>query len=161
MRVREAIKRVESSKAYQEWAGRDKCFLVHAFNSKNDEMNFWQIGYYNPDTEVVTVFQAGDDIEIIAEDEILKRGNGPKELDREKIDVSFENALEVAEEESLEKYPNIELNKSIGILQMIKNHPVWNLTFVTNSLDVLNCQVSAEDKSVRDITLKPLFRFDR
>ena len=163
MDIKEIIAKLESSDEFVRWKKQNpKSYLTHVLNIVDGHcFGEWQIGYYNKKRDKITVFEVGDPIIVDPESEVFKEEKAlVKALDKEKIKVDVNQALELANKIMKSKYPQIQPLKSVIIIQNIELGQVWNLTFVSNSFDVLNIKISSEDGKVLSHDLKPIFQFD-
>jgi len=162
MGIKEAIERLEKSAEFSEWRHSNKeAYLAHAFTIKeNDKLDSWQIGYYNKAHQKITIFEMGDSIEILPESEVFKREETEvRGLDIKKVGIDIERALEIAEGINKEKYPQVRSSKQIIILQDLEQGQLWNITFVSTSMDVLNVKLDAGSGEILNHCLNRLFEF--
>ena len=162
MGVKEVIERLEKSTEFSEWRHSNKqAYLAHAFTIKeNDKFDSWQIGYYNKAHQKITVFEMGESIEIMPESEVFKREETEvRALDIKRVNIELDKALEIAEGINAEKYPQIKSSKQIIILQNIEQGQLWNITFVSASMDVLNIKLDAGSGEILNQSLNRLFEF--
>ncbi len=162
MKVTDAIERIEASKEYSKWAKQNPTsFLAHAFTMREKEgFEAWQIGYYSPERNMVTVFELDEQIQMMPESEVFKKDEtAVKALDREKIILDAEQALETAAGLTKEEYPHIRSDKQILVLQNIEAGQVWNITFISPSMDVLNIKISSDEGKIVSHGLSRLFEF--
>ena len=75
-----------------------------------------------------------------------------EELKLDKLKISLKDALSKIEK----KYPKDAPNKVIIILQFVKV-PVWNISFLTSSFNLLNVNIDAEKGNIIKESIKPLF----
>lgn len=162
MKVIDAIAKIEDSKEYSKWSKENRsAFLAHAFTMK-EEAGFesWQVGYFNPEHDKVTVFELDEKIQMMPESEVFKKEETlVKALDREKIKLDVEEALSAALSFGHEKYPQIRSGKQIIVLQNIEEGQVWNITFISPSMDVLNIKVSSDEGTIVSHNLTRIFEF--
>jgi hypothetical protein len=71
----------------------------------------------------------------------------------------MEQAMETASKLNTESYPQIKSSKQIIILQNLEQGQLWNLTFVSSSMDVLNIKIDAASGEVLSHNLNRLFEF--
>lgn len=162
MKVKDAIAKIEGSKEYSKWSKENpSAFLAHAFTMKEESgFESWQVGYFNPEHNKVTVFELDEKVEMMPESEVFKKEETVvKALDRDKIKLDVEEALEAALGFGKEKYPQIRSNKQIIVLQNIDEGQVWNITFISPSMDVLNIKVSSDEGKIMAHNLSRLFEF--
>jgi hypothetical protein len=148
MDVFEAIKHIEKSKEYSSWKkDYKKAYLAHCFkmNDKANE-NSWQIGYFNPDTHLISVFVLQDktitrtpDAEVFKEQEKLVA-----ELNLAEVKINENEAMDKGMEILNEEYTGVGIFKSFMILQSLENvGQVWNITFVTQQFKTVNVKIDA------------------
>ncbi|MBW2970967.1 hypothetical protein KY320_02280 [Candidatus Woesearchaeota archaeon] len=162
MKILEIFQRLEGSDCFRQWRnGKQMVLLAHAFNTiENGDIGEWQVGYYNPSSQLVSVFEVSKSVRLVAEDEAFAAGAaGVKLLDINRIKIDYEVALGVALGLQAEKYPQVSDSKTILILQNLELGQVWNITFVSPGLEVLNIKVGTEMGEIIEESLKPLFSF--
>lgn len=162
MKIKNIIKQVKSSKPYQEWEQKKTAKLTHIFNSMdNRKLGDWQLGHYNKKTDKITVFEVAEKVRKLPQDDVLKKSDSLDSLNINDVKIDFLDALEKAKEFKSNKYPKLITNKTIIILQNLNNKQLWNLTFVGQSLDVLNIKVNSKTGEIIEDSLKALFSFDK
>jgi len=162
MKVIDAIGKIEGSKEYGKWIKENpKAYLAHAFTMKEKEsFESWQVGYYNPERNMVTVFELDSQVTMMPESEVFKREETVvKALDTKKIALDVEQALEAAIALGREKYPLIRSDKQIIVLQNLEEGQVWNITFISPAMDVLNIKVSSDEGKIVSHNLNRIFEF--
>jgi hypothetical protein len=162
MKVTDAIGKIEESKEYSKWLKENpQAYLAHAFTMKEKEgFESWQVGYYNPGRNMVTVFELDDTVKMMPESEVFKKDETPvKALDRKQIILDVEQALEAAIALGKDKYPQIRSDKQIIVLQNLDEGQVWNITFISPSMDVLNIKLSSDDGKIISHNLSRIFDF--
>jgi hypothetical protein len=162
MGAKEIVENLEQSKEFSKWRKANKeAYLAHVFTMKEkDRFDSWQVGYYNKAKERITVFEIGESIEILPESEVFKREEtAVRPLDISIVKIDLSDALERALKLTVESYPQIRSDKQILILQNIEQGQLWNITFVSPSMDVLNVKVDAASGEVVSHNLNRLFEF--
>jgi len=147
MTVWEAIKRLESSKTFTSWKKNNQVsYLVHSFKMYGNGNDEWQIGYFNPRTDLISVFVVdekitkNEDAEVFKEQEKLVQ---PLEL--KEVQVSETEALEKAKEILEDDYREATVVKSFMILQNLETiGQVWNITFLTRQFKTINIKIDAK-----------------
>jgi len=141
------LDKIENSKAYKEFiAEHPQAYLSHFFSAIDSNYALkgdWEIGYYEPDADKVTVFVLNDEVTKKAEDEVFK-----KEQDEvEKLEVagtlSFEEAVKVLKEKFNLVFPDENVGDGFIILQKMNGKRLWNLTFISKALQFLNLKIDA------------------
>ena len=144
----EAVNKLEKSKEFDSWKKTHKdAYLVHFFkmlDKANEKL--WQIGYYSPKTNLISVFIVNGAITKSEDSEVFKE---QKKLVQPLIlkDAVIDDikALETANKILNEKYKGSTVFKSFMILQNIDAvGQVWNVTFVTNEFKTVNVKINSK-----------------
>jgi hypothetical protein len=162
MKVTEAIKMVEASKEHGKFMkSSPDSFLAHAFTMKEDEgFESWQLGYYSPKKNKITVFELDESVTVMPESDIFKKEETEvKALDISRIKLDVDEAIEAALKVNKENYPQVLSNKQILIIQNIDVGQVWNITFISPGMDVLNIKIASDTGKVVSHNLSRLFEF--
>ena len=164
MDVKPALKKLEESKDFKEWHKRNKnTYLSYAFKIPQEmDANDWQIGFYDKKRDKITTFVIdGSDVSIRGGEEIFKKDDMKvNEIQINKVKLTFDNAIEKANEFQQEKFPKDKSIKTIAILQNISNFGnVWNITYITESFNTLNMKIDAENGKVIEHNLSSVFSF--
>ncbi|MBU0460450.1 MAG: hypothetical protein KJ771_06610 [Nanoarchaeota archaeon] len=129
-------------------------FLAHLFCQLNPDLELisnWEVGYFNPKTEKITIFVVDETIQIKPEDEVFKKPNESLEkLNLAMVKVSFEQALTTFKDEFSKLFPSANLGDGFIILQMIKQKVLWNFTFMDKRLKFLNLKINAQSGKVEE-----------
>ncbi len=147
MRHTEAINKLEKSKEFSSWKKtHNEAYLVHFFRmlDKANE-DTWQIGYYSPKTNLISVFLVNGSVTKSEDSEVFKE---QKKLVQPLIlkDAAIDDvkALEMANKILKESYKDSTILKSFMILQNIDAvGQVWNVTFVTNEFKTVNVKINS------------------
>ena len=108
----------------------------------------------------MTSFIMGQEVVVNAEENIFKEEHQEvKELDVEKIKISMEKALEIAEKVQQEEYKSDPVMKKILIIQNIDLGQVWNITFITQTFKTLNIKIDADSGKVIEHKANSLMDF--
>ena len=164
---KEDIKRLENSKEFKEWKDSNPqsylsdFFCILDTESKDD--NIWQIDFYNPDNDTMTSFELPADKRKkcnlkSADSKIFKQEKEAVEK-LSLIDVQWtdKNTIELAKDFLKEKHKGENPTKTILILQNNKElkKTIWNLTFITSSLNMFNAKIDAKNGNILDSFLRP------
>lgn len=121
----------------------------------------WQMDYYCPDRKIMaTIILKGKEAELKETDQISLSKEGVTELNLEKVDYDFEDALKVIDKLLNEKYQGHKANKIITVLQNMKGNETWNITYLTNQFHVLNVKINAESGELISEKLEPVISFN-
>ena len=151
MQVKGIIKRLEQNKKFQKWRTENYASsLVHIFKmldkaNKDD----WQIGFYNPNDTITTFIVSKNKVETIPESEIFKK---PEEkimkLTVEDVKLDMDKAIEKAKNFQETEYPKDKPVKEMVILQKLNIGQIYNITFITQSLNTLNIKIDSKNGKI-------------
>jgi len=165
MDFQQVVKDLEASEKFKRWKEEHAAsFLAHVFMMFDEpNKNSFQIGYYNKDKDRITSFIVEDGkVEELPASEVLKdSGHELEMLEIRKVQVSGEEALEIAGELHAEEYSTHPVMKKFFILQTLEGRPVFNLTFFTQDLKTINFKIDAESGEMLKHSLKELIHFDK
>jgi len=147
MQHTEALTKLEKSEKFTSWKKSHKqAYLVHFFRML-DKLNekLWQIGYYSPKTNLISVFVVNGGIMKSEDSEVFKEQKKlvlPLKLDD--VSINDDEAMKTAEKILENNYKNSTIFKTFMILQKIeKIGQVWNITFVTNEFKTINVKINS------------------
>ena len=115
-------------------------YLVHLVVPEQ-EQNI-EFGFYNPKKDKIIVFQTSPFTKGKEED-VFKEGKTIHPLDFNKVKINFEEAKTQTEKILKTEFSAEKTKKKIIILQYI-NEPVWNITTICESLNIINIRINAE-----------------
>jgi len=162
MEIKEILKKIEESDIFKDWKkDNPQAELAHVFASVEEEKEEFEVGYYNKETNKITSFSSGDTIQKMPESEIFKKENDKlKLLDLAKINITFKEASEKAEELQKEKYPVESAVKKFIVLQNLDVGQVYNITYVTKTLKTLNIKIDSNKGDVISDELISIVQFN-
>jgi len=162
MEINSIVEKVENSYIFKKWQkDNKKSYLTHLFKMIDDlNKDAWQVGFYNKDDTITSFVVDNDNISILPEEEIFKKKKSKiQELNLSKVKIDLKNALEIAENfQKKECYGN-EPNKIIVVLQSIVNNIIYNITYITKTLNILNLKIDATDGKIISSDLKAMMEF--
>jgi hypothetical protein len=150
MEYREIISNLEKIDQFTEWKKENQeSFLAHFIKMEdNSNQPIHQVGYCI--NEKVTTFVINDDsfrtIEIMPAADIFKKPNTTiSKLELNKCKISTKEAEEIINKIQDEKYINYVPIKKMMILQKIDEfeNPIWNTTFFSATVKILNIKIDA------------------
>jgi len=143
MQLKLVIKKLEASSMFKKFKEKHPDFyLVHAFMMVEKGLSEWQIGYYSKKKDKIVVFDVGKEIQQNPESDVFKKGGSVKKVELDKVKMSFDDALELADKHIKKKYSAESVTKKIFILQKVDNL-MWNVTFVTQAFNLINLKIDA------------------
>ena len=163
MEAKDIIKNLEGSKEFKEWKKERKdSFLAHIFKMF-DEANAGetQAGYYNKDDTITTFLIAGDGVKLMQSEEIFKKPDAKVlKLELKNIKVDIGKALKTADEIQQKEFKAHTPIKKILILQKLEVlGQVYNITFVTQSFNILNLKIDSGTGKISEKLFKPIMDF--
>lgn len=145
--VHEYIQEVEESEAFETFSRESpEAYLVHVFSNVKQGQDGVEVGYYLPGKDAITVFTRAPVKARPPEDVFKEHGTVPR-LEIGKVEVGFARARALADEYRKEHYPTHPVMQEICILQQM-DVPVWNMTLVTQTLNMLNLRIDAASGAV-------------
>ena len=163
MDIKEAIEKLEKSRDFCEWKkSNEKAHLSYAMCMLEDSSkNQWKIGYYNIPNDKTTTFSIGQNINLENEEEVFKKEETVmRELRLEHLKLSLKEAIHLADEFKKEKFPKELPVKKIAIAQHLDNAgEIWNITYITKALNVLNMKINANTGKVVSSDIESVLSF--
>ena len=139
--LKSLIKNVEASKEFKDV--KDKLSLCSFFSIMEKDKGNWQVDYYNAKKDEIVSFVLDGEKVKREESKIFKEKESKlDQLNLDSVKVDAKKAFEIADKLREEKYKDDSASKKIVILQTIKK-PVWNITYLTGSLNVINIKINA------------------
>ncbi len=152
MSVKKQYKKLLESEVFRKWKDNNhETYFAHAFAILDSQNNGeWQFGFYNPDNDMITTFFMGAEaITHSPETEIAKHDTMKvNELDIEKVEIDFEEALQIAEKCQENNYEGDKSLKKVMILQNLSDGLLWNISFLTIKFSVINIRIDAITKEI-------------
>jgi len=165
MELKTALKKLKESKEFEELNKNQDIFLSFAMKMIEEKKEHpWQLGYFNKSTnKVATFIVENDSIQFQEEEDVFKKPDTEvKEIDIKSAKLSFSELLKKAEDFQKKKYPKELVNKTIAILQSLKEYgTVWNVTFLTHAFNTLNMKVNADDGKILHHSIDSLLSFTK
>lgn len=151
MKYSAAHQTLTNSPQFQDWKKQNpSAYLSHFYCQLNPQFqpsSPWEIGFYHPDTDQITVFLITEtSVQLKPEDQPFKKEGRVDELDLEKVKVDFSEVLKVFKKVKAENYSAEVLLNGFLILQKFQDKLMWNLSYATKSMQILNLKLNAENK---------------
>ena len=162
MDFKTALKKLKESSEFRKWVSKNKkSYLTYAFTMiENSEKSEWQIGYYDKSLDKVTVFTINNNIEINPEQDVFKKpGTSVKNVNLKDVKFDLDYVLKKANNIKEKEYSKEIVTKTIAILQNIELGQLWNITFITSSLNTINIKIDAKTGKTIKHELVSLFQF--
>jgi hypothetical protein len=143
---------LQNSLAFTSWKKEhDNSFVSHFFipiNSTFEQKGEWEIGYYIIDTKKVTTFILEKEKWILKSSDQLVANTGKEDvtkLDTSTVKISFEDAMIKVKDLIEKEFPGHLgiLGEGFCILQQYKGTVLWNVSFITQKMTMINIKISA------------------
>jgi hypothetical protein len=108
MELKQALEKLRQSNEFLAWSkdNPDSFFSYALKMIESNKESPWQLGYYHKSTDKVVTFIVNEEIEMQQEEEIFKKPDMEvKEIDIEKVKLSFEKIMENIARFQKEKFP--------------------------------------------------------
>lgn len=151
--IKELLQELEESKIFKNFKEKNQL----AYNSSISKIqDVLQIDYYDPNTDKITSFTKKNNEIISQESEVFRKEKIKiPELKLDKIKIT----LKAIEDIIAMKYQEIP-TKKIFILQQ-KESPIWNITYLTQSLNILNMKMNAETGQIIEEKIESAMNFQK
>ena len=164
MDIKPALKKLEESPDFRKWRSSHKgTYLSYAFKIPQEmDSDDWQLGFYDKKKDKITTFVlANGSVEIKKEEEIFKKEDMKvNEIQLSKVKLTFDNAIEKADDFQKKNYPKDSSIKTIAILQNLPDvGNIWNITYVTEAFNTLNMKINASNGKMLEHNLSSVFSF--
>lgn len=132
--IKDFLEKIKKSKEFRDWYEKNKdSYLASIFYSKN-----LQIDFYSPKKDNMTSFTIINDKVNLETSEIFRKEKKEiKELKLNEIKIDLEKVKNI-----ISKLLKEETTKEIIILQNLEV-PIWNITYITKSMNILNVKINA------------------
>lgn len=156
MNLLKELERLENSPVFIKWKEKNKDSYLCSFFNIIGNNEPWRIHFYSKEKDKITSFLMDEAISLEEDSQVFKDKNiKVKELKIKNVSIKNEDALRNVNKIINEKYPNETVNKTIMILQNI-DKLMWNITCITNSLNMVNIKMDARSGNVIEEKLQSL-----
>lgn len=142
MDVMATIRKIQSKDNFMRWkdVNEDAC-LTSAFSMYSEgEKREWLASYYNCKSEKMTTFSLNNEK---GHEEAFKKEKDIPKLKLFEVKINDDKAVEAANKILHANYPGEKVQRTIMVLQKLETEPLWNVTFITATLKVVNIKLSA------------------
>lgn len=141
-KIIEQKKRLEKSEEFKKFIQEhENSFFISAFLTKD----FWELHYFCPDEKKAGCFSMGEKIGYLFSEMTTEGKLNELKLEKINYDLSDENLLKLKK-----KYLESDIMNQIISLQNFKSKFVWNITWLTSSLNLINLKISTNDGKIVD-----------
>ncbi|MBS3097217.1 hypothetical protein J4209_00310 [Candidatus Woesearchaeota archaeon] len=166
MELKTALNLLKKNSEFKEWLKENKeSYFSYAFTMvEKEQERKWQMGYYNKRHDKITTFIVEKNgINVSPEEEVFKKEEAEiKKIDLTKVKASLDFALKKVESLQKRKYPNEKPVKLIIILQNIEKFGnIWNITYISQSFNVLNVKINAKNGNIIEHKIASIFEFKK
>ena len=148
MELKDVLKFLERDVSFVGWRDSNPdFFLAHAFVMVG--VGEWQIVFFSLKKErMATFFVNSSGIRVVQDQEVLKSGGEIVKLDRDKVLISCESAVGIANACLKKEYGSIPVVKTFFVIQQMNGVQVYNVTFFLQSFKTVNVHVSSFDGKI-------------
>ncbi len=137
---------VEKSDVFKEYKEENPdSYIVHYFSMQKNNSRDEQMGYFSPNTRLVTTFSK--EPAIVGSDEPASKEDTVQKLDFSQVSVSLDDALSTAHDVMKEHYSSQNVTQEICVLQKLGTQ-LWNLTLVTSAFNIINIRIDAHSGEI-------------
>jgi len=138
----DSLKKLENSAEFNQWkANHQDYYLSSCFTILNDDKPAWQFHYYSKKADAIVTFEVKTKITIEPASKVFKKKDAIVEpLEIAKVKIEAGQALKKVT--SLKSYKACSFTQKMLLLQQI-NQPIWNLSLITSTYQILNIKLSA------------------
>lgn len=164
MEVIEAIRYLGEHPDFKAWKkNNEDTYFSYAFNMiEEGHENPWQLGFYDKKKDRLTSFiVTAKQISINSEEEVFKAEHMEVlPIETEKIKTKVTEILNKAADLQKKEHKTEKPVKIIIILQKLGDIGlIWNITYVTQTMKILNIKLKAENGEIIEHKLHSLFEF--
>jgi len=151
--IKEFLEELKKSEIFKKFKEKNQLAYNSSISKIQKEL---QIDYYDPNTDKITSFTKRNNEIISQESEVFRKEKIEiPELKLDKIKIT----LKAIEDIIAMKYQEIP-TKKIFILQQ-KESPIWNITYLTQSLNILNMKINAETGQIIEEKIESAMNFQK
>jgi len=146
---------LQQNELFQRWSlQHPEAFLSHLFCPLNDQLlsiSNWELGFFDPSSEKITVFlpikdSPTNDFEIKPEDDVFKQESSIVEaLNLNNVKITLELLFPLIKEQLKTRFPKEQIGNGFLILQTLNQKTLYNVTFITTSIQFINLKINAQD----------------
>ncbi|MCK5107641.1 MAG: hypothetical protein KAQ83_02860 [Nanoarchaeota archaeon] len=146
MEFKKALDKLVKGPVFSDWYNDNKEFFLANLFVDESELQF---GYCRKeDSKIVSFIVKEDNIEKF-EDEVFKRPEAKTiKLNIECVDVGIDRAMGLVEAEKEKSYAIEDVTKKIIILHNSDKGPIWNITLITKSFNMINIKIDAKKGNI-------------
>lgn len=150
--IKDALTKLHQDEAFKTWQQENNdAYLAHIFIDMDKGNISFQIGYAHSNETITTFTITENSIQKSEPQQVLKHPDSKiLKLDIEKVITTVPEALDAAEKCQKENYPKHLPIKKFIILQHLEHGQVYNITYVSQTMDTLNIKVNAETGTIVD-----------
>lgn len=155
--IKESYDRLIKSKEFKKQGYLCGIFMMSELENIDDQD--WEIDFYDKKSGKITSYSTGNDIRTLSKEKpFAEDKEAIEEINLEDVKISYEKAIEIGKN-ALERR-NEEATKIIVILQKIKD-TIWNITFITKKLNILNIKMDAVKGNILKEEIVSLLSFKK
>lgn len=150
--IKDTYQKLSHSSYFINWQKQNKDnYLTHFYHPVNDKFELigdWEIGFYSKEKDKITTFMIKEPIEVKPEEDPFKKEGVVEELDLNQLKIGIKDIFKIFKEIKEKKYTKEILLNGFLILQKFKGKTMWNLSFATKSMQILNIKIDVDEGKV-------------
>lgn len=155
--LKKEYKRLLQSEVFNKKGFFCSAFIMSEYKELKNSV--WQLDFFDSKENRITSYLMEKEIKIADKLEVFKEeSTSIEKLDLPEIKISLDKSLEIANK-TLEKTKETP-TKTIIILQQLSK-PLWNISFVTTSFNLVNTKINAINGSILEHTSSSLLSFKK
>lgn len=154
MSFKDDVDKIKNSDVFKNL--KKKLYLCSCFAIDDD----WQYDFYDKKSKKITSFKVVDKVKLLEEGSKVfqKEEIVLERLNLDDVKIKLSEALLKIDKIKKEKADSENINKKIIILQHIKV-PLWNISFLTTSFNILNVKINAVNGEIISEKFESLLNF--
>ncbi|MCK5474080.1 MAG: hypothetical protein KAI53_01625 [Candidatus Aenigmarchaeota archaeon] len=155
MDIKDAIKKIKESPDFSKLEGKTLCSAI-AFTNKDNDIDKWELNYYDGDTKKINRVVVSDVVELFPENSLFKEDSAVSQINENDIVVTTKDALKIAMKHNETQYKQ-QAQKMFIALHAGKT-PHWSINIITNVLSVIQIKISAKTGKIIESKTHNLFQ---
>jgi len=140
------------SEQFKAWSPEHSDFyLTHFYTTLNNKYQIttpWELGFYSKSQDKIATFIVDKKITLKPEEEVFKKKGEVNPLDLQTIKIDHQEALKLFQEQKEKHHSPEQLLTGFLILQNLNHQIIWNISFATRSMHILNFKLDAQTKEL-------------
>ena len=155
--IKKEYERLLKSEEFKNEGFLSGVFLMSDFQNLNDA--FWQLDFYNEKTNLMISYLMEDKILLTENSEVFKEEKTKvKKINLNELKINFIEILNISNKIIEKKKEN---PVKIVIILQENESLIWNISYMTSKLNLVNIKISAEDGKILNESTQQLMSFSK